>query len=364
MHSYSSFIFVSDKHVCDACGATFRHPYPLIAHIKFRCLTSGYGTGSTLIDATTTRSRLDKDPRQLDSHTSVALKRFSDTDDYPMQMKRLFETKLNEVNNNISPKVNGDSSSTASFNSTVNDVQEPWSAFKKVEKSKVNDTGSKQVMFPECSLPVQGIQSTSIRLKYEMELNKLLTNKYAPANGLDKGTSQSMDMFFSGNWMLPKFLHNQNTVMADSQCNKVLAPSIDRTKTSDIQNLPKPAFDSTAVQALNNDTLHKQMLIDELQSFQLSHFKPNNPMVDKIIHTTSPALLQRPMRTLGVPQNWCAKCNASFRMTSDLVYHMRSHHKREFDPMKRKREEKLQCNVCRETFKERHHLTRHMTSHT
>lgn len=26
--------------------------------------------------------------------------------------------------------------------------------------------------------------------------------------------------------------------------------------------------------------------------------------------------------------NWCAKCNSSFRMTSDLVHHMRTHHKR------------------------------------
>ncbi|KFM76638.1 PR domain zinc finger protein 8, partial [Stegodyphus mimosarum] len=62
-------------------------------------------------------------------------------------------------------------------------------------------------------------------------------------------------------------------------------------------------------------------------------------------------------------QNWCAKCNASFRMTSDLVYHMRSHHKRETDPQKLKREEKLRCHICNETFRERHHLTRHMTSH-
>ncbi|CAG2165359.1 unnamed protein product [Oppiella nova] len=63
--------------------------------------------------------------------------------------------------------------------------------------------------------------------------------------------------------------------------------------------------------------------------------------------------------------NWCAKCNASFRMTSDLVYHMRSHHKNALtgDTMKKKREEKLRCNICNETFRERHHLTRHMTSH-
>ncbi|GIY75992.1 zinc finger protein 488 [Caerostris darwini] len=62
-------------------------------------------------------------------------------------------------------------------------------------------------------------------------------------------------------------------------------------------------------------------------------------------------------------QNWCAKCNASFRMTSDLVYHMRSHHKKQTDPQKLKREEKLRCHICNETFRERHHLTRHMTSH-
>lgn len=64
-------------------------------------------------------------------------------------------------------------------------------------------------------------------------------------------------------------------------------------------------------------------------------------------------------------QNVCAKCNISFRMTSDLVYHMRSHHKNDFqhDPHRRKREEKLKCNVCSESFRERHHLTRHMTAH-
>lgn len=50
-------------------------------------------------------------------------------------------------------------------------------------------------------------------------------------------------------------------------------------------------------------------------------------------------------------------------MTSDLVYHMRSHHKREADPQQKKREEKLKCPVCHESFRERHHLTRHMTAH-
>jgi len=67
---------------------------------------------------------------------------------------------------------------------------------------------------------------------------------------------------------------------------------------------------------------------------------------------------------MGAPsQNVCAKCNLSFRMTSDLVYHMRSQHRRETDPVRQKRQEKLRCPVCGENFRERHHLTRHMTSH-
>lgn len=76
---------------------------------------------------------------------------------------------------------------------------------------------------------------------------------------------------------------------------------------------------------------------------------------------------KRKFTSLCLPaQNWCAKCNASFRMTSDLVYHMRSHHKKEYamEPLvKRRREEKLKCPICNESFRERHHLSRHMTSH-
>lgn len=78
------------------------------------------------------------------------------------------------------------------------------------------------------------------------------------------------------------------------------------------------------------------------------------------------SLLPPSFAALSLPaQNVCAKCNISFRMTSDLVYHMRSHHKNDVtnDFTKRRREEKLKCPVCAESFRERHHLTRHMTAH-
>ncbi|XP_018621626.2 zinc finger protein 488 [Scleropages formosus] len=81
---------------------------------------------------------------------------------------------------------------------------------------------------------------------------------------------------------------------------------------------------------------------------------------------SSLTLLPPTFTSFGVSvQNWCAKCNLSFRMTSDLVFHMRSHHKKEFaaESQVRRREEKLTCPICHEYFRERHHLSRHMTSH-
>ncbi|XP_044772150.1 zinc finger protein 488 [Neomonachus schauinslandi] len=81
------------------------------------------------------------------------------------------------------------------------------------------------------------------------------------------------------------------------------------------------------------------------------------------------ALLRPTFTSLGLStQNWCAKCNLSFRLTSDLVFHMRSHHKKEHAGpdlhSKKLREEALTCPICHEYFRERHHLSRHMTSHS
>lgn len=103
------------------------------------------------------------------------------------------------------------------------------------------------------------------------------------------------------------------------------------------------------------------------------NFPPGGPPVPA--HTlltaaasVTAALLPPALAALTMPaQNVCAKCKISFRMTSDLVYHMRSHHKGEnvaIDAVRRRREQdKLRCPVCNETFRERHHLTRHMTAH-
>lgn len=101
----------------------------------------------------------------------------------------------------------------------------------------------------------------------------------------------------------------------------------------------------------------------------LEHTQVQAPTSSASPAAASRALLPPTLSSLGVStQNWCAKCNLAFRLTADLVFHMRSHHKREHvgpDPhSKKRREEVLTCPVCHEYFRERHHLSRHMTSHS
>ena len=87
--------------------------------------------------------------------------------------------------------------------------------------------------------------------------------------------------------------------------------------------------------------------------------------------------------------NWCAHCSMTFRLTSDLVQHMRNFHacgnsSSSSDKQIRnqistqfptnstgglkmnglKNGKNFKCSSCGECFKERHHLTRHLSSHT
>ncbi|KAK2508073.1 hypothetical protein MC885_013900 [Smutsia gigantea] len=101
----------------------------------------------------------------------------------------------------------------------------------------------------------------------------------------------------------------------------------------------------------------------------LKHAGAQIPMPSSSSSTASWALLPPMFTSLGPStQNWCAKCNLAFRLTSDLVFHMRSHHKKEpVGPAlhsKKLREEAVTCPICHEYFRERHHLSRHMASHS
>ncbi|XP_068630729.1 zinc finger protein 488 [Battus philenor] len=109
-----------------------------------------------------------------------------------------------------------------------------------------------------------------------------------------------------------------------------------------------------------------QQPTSDFMKFPVSPRESVSPLIANPAAAILSTLLPPTLAAFSLPaQNVCAKCSISFRMTSDLVYHMRTHHKSETttDPNRRKREEKLKCPVCNESFRERHHLTRHMTAH-
>ena len=337
-----------------------------MAHIKFRCTGICASSSQASPKRDTEKIEIKDNVERLYQNKSVSpsYKRNSDTDECSVPAKRLFDDKVMEINNNENQTSVSCTSKFIKSGSAESEEQETWSAFRKVEKSSSSEVRnncetSTATSFIETTKHRQRLHD-NIGTKFENGLNKLMNHKsYFPV-GTDKIVSQSLGMLMSSGWMVPGSFPGQPYLDPRTLNNKLVNIAADKIATNTIRE----ASDVVAGQYQNKD-LNKQMLLDDLQNVHFSYFKPANPMVDKMMHSSaSSAMLQRPIRALGVSaQNWCAKCNASFRMTSDLVYHMRSHHKREFDPMKRKREEKLQCNVCQETFKERHHLTRHMTSH-
>ncbi|XP_017563621.1 PR domain zinc finger protein 8 isoform X2 [Pygocentrus nattereri] len=113
-----------------------------------------------------------------------------------------------------------------------------------------------------------------------------------------------------------------------------------------------------ALALLNGDLFKQQALVYE------SGLWSKHPTLLQAQSIPEWPLLPAALSPLGLPaQNWCAKCSISFHTTSDLVQHMRSHHKRSAEQLREHSEERLRCPICDEAFRERHHLSRHMSSH-
>nr|XP_001343474.4 PR domain zinc finger protein 8-like isoform X2 [Danio rerio] len=137
----------------------------------------------------------------------------------------------------------------------------------------------------------------------------------------------------------------------------LLSASFPKNSTSVLPNILPLNFQSSTV--LYKEIPKQLALIPSANLWPKTSRQPPTPPLQ--------SLLPRPLSSsIGLPmQNWCAKCNISFHMTSDLVQHMRSHHKTALSVEKQNRrgDERLKCQICNEAFRERHHLSRHMTSH-
>jgi hypothetical protein len=188
---------------------------------------------------------------------------------------------------------------------------------------------------------------------------------------------------------------------------------------------------------------HRHFLPSPTSSYITSSDSTRQATLNQI-STNEESVMKRPaalpitataeLLTSSATQNWCVKCGINFKLTSDLVYHMRTFHKKETSAsaatspkVKEKRSnvggvgavsaheeegqfcvpgellklspfklatlkftascggrsssplavakdslkgsdpnrevKKLKCEICNEVFKEKHHLSRHMTSH-
>ncbi|XP_054724821.1 uncharacterized protein LOC129235155 [Uloborus diversus] len=427
-------VFEGEKrYECMLCQEQFENPFPVVAHLMYRCRRKDQGIGmvpnpfrrknggrvknfdiATLTDMNVDRGNDDNCPetppsssnevsRQSDfipeSQIDVVGKRkkkseHSDDDSSPTKKPKFAtELKCNEGTKSLDAKILSSnksqnhnfklSSNTGSVyssllcSSTDANVteQNSTSAFKKVDKSSISfhsNIGSVSTLFPRTLDPRDLLFQTNHNNFSSFHYMPPATRS-PPCVGVTFSQSETAGLQHSA-MGVPSLDVHMTSAFAPSV---KLATSITST-TSNIHhqlkmveecklmrkmpNLPDSSYELNSLMSPNGarmSTLSAAGLHYAPKPQALENFNGNKGFPTPLLPFLPPSLAALSFPT----QNWCAKCNASFRMTSDLVYHMRSHHKKETDPQKLKREEKLRCNICNETFRERHHLTRHMTSH-
>ncbi|KAK3092137.1 hypothetical protein FSP39_025507 [Pinctada imbricata] len=331
-----------EHYVCNFCGDTFEHVFPLRAHIRFKCEASSFHKGLEAFNNNsaklmTTPCNLSMDrKRRYDESLSITSPRI-----FTKESRDRLNPSSSEVPLKLSPSTDINSNTKSSYDFPTEATS---SAFRRVEKYPVTSTGPTVHKLNCETSPMAQVSSTN---QSENTICKVSSGR--PTPGDRYGLSLVIP---GGSGTLPNVPNDAKIPIRET----LGGPRF---------NHPFTAIAETMINSLESFQMDptNHVLFSERFNAGVPFMKTTNPMVEKILHHSSPTSLNMPIQAMNLAQNWCAKCNASFRMTSDLVYHMRSHHKREFDPVKKKRDDKLKCNICNETFRERHHLTRHMTSH-
>ncbi|XP_064643558.1 zinc finger protein 488-like [Lineus longissimus] len=403
---------------CPMCESRFRHPYSLRSHMRFKCeyrrkipsahqvnvsksnhISLGHSYDYIKNNIHSPVALIGSKPRLSTFETGIGLSLDKSKNSIMSKHEQLLRSPLNVSalvpqkrkydggDGGTSPKhrlvedqaidlhlerVNSDAKdykNHKAVTSTFNHVEEEGgSAFRKVEKShspKSSPTSLTSPPIPRSSNGVMFPATSSTSPTYSARLTMMSSGPSI--------TKDAPSIFAASAPYLPRF----PMMPANGFHRAMLPPGVNYNENlpinfSDMQNTPLKAADFprphdklSDIRNLETGAMQTKLpyYVDGRVPMGLAMpVKVTNPMVEKLLTAPAPALLP-PTTMVSIAQNWCAKCNATFRMTSDLVYHMRSHHHREFDPIKRKREEKLKCTICNETFRERHHLTRHMTSH-
>ncbi|KAK3602464.1 hypothetical protein CHS0354_005933 [Potamilus streckersoni] len=334
---------------CELCGEKFRFPFPYLAHIRFRCSKRDQLNGTSCMEHT--------DSQAVYTHP------VSDRIIVDFWNVKSGKRKSNQENVENSPKqkmVKGQKGCQDGFHSEQLDlsfatdfnIKEAWSAFRRVKKNEQfnesDEKNSDNYSIQQDMEQLRAFQNTMTHPETKVMNSKSLVS----FNNLDIGGFNNIGMLFASNLMLSAGNMGLHFPVTDASPYGYLVTQVGNSLNKDLKE-----------GRVGNGVSDKQLFAEELSKYQFPAPSSSYP-IDKMLHNPASLMMTQPALIAShSSQNWCAKCNASFRMTSDLVYHMRSHHKREFDPVKKKRDDKLMCKVCEETFKERHHLTRHMSAH-
>uniref|UniRef100_A0A914XC97 C2H2-type domain-containing protein n=1 Tax=Plectus sambesii TaxID=2011161 RepID=A0A914XC97_9BILA len=148
-----------------------------------------------------------------------------------------------------------------------------------------------------------------------------------------------------------------------------------------LKMLSSDIFNTNAVASFYNPYFHIAPLLANFQTplpppkkavnFYATPRMADQPAVTRSYNPIVASALGRPLDTLN--QNCCAMCGTTFRLTGDLVQHMRTNHrntkiKRSSNKASTKVDSEsascnLVCSICEEVFKDEHHLARHTKAH-
>ncbi|XP_010897517.2 PR domain zinc finger protein 8 [Esox lucius] len=373
----------NDEFTCAKCNLVFENEHPYLAHCRFLCAQVKNDAQSReayehkhmeikrqhrITDFHNIARDLEHKRPGINEDAEISTrKRKHEETDYPRWRKPVLLEKNNISNDNNITQITRDYHTIApeSTGSALKPKTEKY-PFKKdhVEctKSAFTEVGApKNSLKHEKEKPTEAESETVRKMGCGLNSN---TTKSAFSFVLRSGQEEQKSAFCK-----PSKITSNGSIVHSS--NMLRSPS------NSIENA-RDVFTSKTVLGYNN-LLTSNMLNGDLTGAQTiattvtANTFPYAPeqwsrnIGAQLQSTSSLTILPPTFTSFGVSvQNWCAKCNLSFRMTSDLVFHMRSHHKKEFaaeSHVRRRREEKLTCPICQEFFRERHHLSRHMTSH-
>uniref|UniRef100_A0A3P9HDS0 PR domain containing 8 n=1 Tax=Oryzias latipes TaxID=8090 RepID=A0A3P9HDS0_ORYLA len=364
---------LNEEFKCERCNETFKNEYPFLAHCRFQC----------------NQRKDDSCVRLVYEHKQLETKKQHRVTDFH-NIARDLEHKQSGgiVEAEISPKKR---------KCDVTLYPKSWRKTVLSEKTNIANYDNILQLVKDCDLTTGAVSSSEDKLKGEMVKVDRKSGDLAEvvdANGtymhdaevgekrekregfgVRSSSTSAFSLVLSNNHGEQKSAFckpSKRTSLLETPAYLSGAPTAHPSRVGDMTD----GFPSRNVLGYNS-LMASSILSSDVQTAAspvgLStafHYAPEQwcRNIGAQLHTASTLTILPPTFTsFGVSaQNWCAKCNLSFRMTSDLVFHMRSHHKKEFaveSQVRRRREEKLTCPICHEYFRERHHLSRHMTSH-